>query len=290
MDTFKISYVGGVADDHVLDMRRLGYALVGLDHLLSAGLIGMMEFRFPKSRERVDITLVAQPPREGSVEIIGSVMAAYQALQTTFPFLQELIKSKSPDLIWHWLNFSFKWLGGRKSDAEPHLDKCLEFMRDIHSQTMQDRRDERGFLIELLESQRQNTARVAMPIGNDSRALRIGDGDAQTYSEIDIPMAAAIRSKDELNISDLLEIDLRIDGITKHSDRATVEFLSDPEKYHYAEIRDPAIHAPDNVYFRALASSQPIRVIARLSYKGDDVHRVYVLVAKDENDPLPHVA
>ena len=103
MNDFEISYTGKVADDHQLDMRRFGYAIVGLDHLISSGLIAIVESRIAKSRERVDFTIVAQPPREGSVEVIGALLSAYQATQGTFPFWFELLDKNAPTIIWDWL-------------------------------------------------------------------------------------------------------------------------------------------------------------------------------------------
>ncbi len=287
---FLISYDGFIADEHQLDMRRLGYALVGLDHIVSTGLIGLTEFRFPKGRERLDLTVVAEPPREGSVEIVGSLMPAYQALQPAFPFLLDLIKAKAPDLVWDWLSATFKWLGGRKIEAEPHIEKCVEFMRDAHEAVINDRKDERKFIIELIESVRFNAKQVAMPVGNSSRRLLIKSENGEDPTEIDAAVAAVIRSKDDLEISGIQEINVRIDGISKHSGRASIEFVEDPEHYHYAEIKDPAVYAHGNAYVQALDSGRPIIVFARMTYKGGEIHRVYILATKEGDDPFSRAA
>jgi hypothetical protein len=277
MDDFKISYEGLLADDHRLDMRRFGYAIVGLDHLISAGVIALTEHRYTRPRERVDFTIVAKPPREGSVEVIGGLVSAYQALQASFPFVVEMIKAKCPDLVWHWLSFCFNHLGGRPADAEKHLDKLIEFMGKVHSETLQDRKHEREFLLKVLEGERQNAARVVMPLGNSSETLSIGGPETYELTEIDVPMAAAIRSKEDLRVSDISETSLRIDGITKHSNRASVELMEDLGRFYHAEIRDPLIREPDNQYFRALANNQTLTAITRFSFKGEDIHRVYIL-------------
>jgi hypothetical protein len=280
-DAFKISYEGLLADDHQLDMRRFGYAIVGLDHIVSAGLIAISERRVPRPRERVDFTIVAEPPREGSVEVLGGILSAAQALQTSFPFLIELLRAKAPDLVWHWLSLTFNWLGGRKKEAEPHLEYVVDAMRGIHGDTLRDRQDERAFILKLVESLRQNAARVAMPLGESSEILRIGSDQAAQITNIDVPMASAIRSKDELAVSDICQVELKIDGITKHSNRASVAFLDDPAKFYHAEIRDPVIAQTGNPYVRALDSNHAIKVFVRLSHKNDEIHRVYVLGTQD---------
>lgn len=290
MEEFVISYDGYSADQHQIDMRRLGYALVGLDHIVSAGLIGLTQGRFPKGRERIDLTIIAEPPKEGSVEIVGGFMAAYEALQPAFPFLLDTLKSKGTDVVWNWLSASFKWLGGRKEEAEPHIDKLIDFMKGSHEGTLNDRANEREFILELIESLRPNAANVARPVGSSSRRLLIKDESVPEPTEIDSAMAAAIRSKENLKVSDLKEIDIRIDGITKHSNRATIEFAHEPNKFYYADIKDPIVNVQGNAYIRALDSGQPISVIARITYKGDEIHRVFVLAEKRDGDPFETAA
>jgi len=217
-------------------------------------------------------------------------MPVYQAFQPAFPFLLDMIKSKAPDLVWDWLSAAFKWLGGRKTDAEPHIDRCLEFLQEVHKDTLTDRKDERKFIIDLIESLKFNAKQVAMPVGNSSKRLLIGRHLSEEETEVDAAIAAVIRSKDDLPLSEIKEIEVRIDGITKHSGRSTVEFVNDPDHFYYAEIKDPAVNVHGNAYVQALDSGQPIVVFARMSFKGDEVHRVYILAVKDENDPFSRAA
>jgi hypothetical protein len=289
---FEISYRGLLADDHRLDMRRLGYAIVGLDHIASAGLFALATGRVPKSRERLEFTIVAETPREGSVEIVGALISASQALQTTFPFFLELLREHGPKFLWHWFSLVFKRLGGRYKEAEPHLEAVLDTFEAVHEGVLRDRENEREFVLKLVESLRHNAGQVAMPLGESSETLLISDAENNNETLIDVPMASAIRSKDQLEIGDVQEMDLIIDGITLHSNRATVMFPSDCEekKFYHAEIRDPLFGNRGNPYVRALDDHRAIKVLGRLSYKNDEIHRVFILATKQSPGSLydPH--
>ncbi|MEO1731085.1 MAG: hypothetical protein AAFR64_10125 [Pseudomonadota bacterium] len=277
MSGFLLSYRGFIADQHQLDLRRFGYALVGLDHLISTGIIGLTEFRFPKGRERIDLTIVAEPPREGSVEIVGTLLSAHQALQPAFPFLLDLLKSKAPDLIWDWLSAVFKWHGGRKEEAEPHIERLTQVVERLSSDIHKDRQNEREFILELVDSVKPNAAKVARPVGDSSKTLSLPSPITGEETVIDSAMAAAIRSKEDLKVSELKEIEVFIDGFTNHSSLGTIAFIEDPEAYHYAKITDPLVNVKGNPYTEALHNRSPIKVLARITYKADAVHRVFVL-------------
>lgn len=151
MADFIVSYDGLTASQHRMDMRRFGYAMVGLDHVITGGLIALSEHRVAKPRERVPFDLVASDPKRGSVELFGALMAGYQGSQGNLPFLVQLLNDAFPDLLWHWLSWVFKSLGGREKEAEPHFEKLLEFMGKVHSQEKTDRERERRFLIQVLD-------------------------------------------------------------------------------------------------------------------------------------------
>ncbi len=116
-----LSYDGLQASQHRIDMRRFGYAVVGFDHIVTYGVIALTERRLARPRERLDFDVVAGEPGAGSVELLGALMAAYQGTQGNLPFLIQLLNDRFPDILWHWLSWVFKTLGGRPNEADPQF-------------------------------------------------------------------------------------------------------------------------------------------------------------------------
>src|SRR5690554_2984448 len=78
-------YDGGFSADHKINMRQFGYSLLGVDRVISKGLITLSERRLPKRREHLPFQLVVKGPNRGSVEVFGALMTAYQAGQGSLP-------------------------------------------------------------------------------------------------------------------------------------------------------------------------------------------------------------
>lgn len=277
MADFIVSYDGLTASQHRMDMRRFGYAMVGLDHVITGGLIALSEHRVAKPRERVPFDLVASDPKRGSVELFGALMAGYQGSQGNLPFLVQLLNEAFPDLLWHWLSWVFKSLGGREKEAEPHFEKLLEFMGKVHSQEKTDRERERRFLFQVLDRIIPNAAAVAVPVGESSDVLRFKNPSGGKITEIGVAEAAAIRSKEPLEVGDPRSMRIRIDGLVRHTNRGSIELPSEPGRYYPAEIRDPVFEMSPNPYIEAMNNDQLIDVQAVPSFNSDEIHRLYIM-------------
>lgn len=272
-----LSYDGLAASEHRMDMRRLGYAMVGLDHIVTYGVVAVVEWRMARPRERVDFELVAEAPKAGSVDILGALIAAHQGLQANLPFLIQIINDKAPDILWYWVSFVFKRLGGREKEADKHLEKILDLMDKMHEREKLDRDKERQTLLQVVDRLAPHASSVAVPVGDLANVLRFRRRSDGATTEIGVPEAAAIRSKEPLEVGDETLMMLRIDGLTKHTNRGSVELPEEPGRYYPAEIRDPVFEVSPNPYISAMNGDEVIHVRVVPSYRAGELHRLYIM-------------
>lgn len=272
-----ISYDGLQASQHRIDMRRFGYAIVGIDHILTYGIIALAERRIARPRERIEFDVVASSPQEGSVELIAALFTSYQGTQGQLPFLIQLINEAAPDILWHWLSWVFKKLGGRDKEADPHFDKLMEFKEKFLTEEKLDRERERQFLLQVIDRLSPHASAVAVPVGQSSNVLQFRKPDGKEVTEIGVPEAAAIRSKEPLEVGDPRSMRVRIDGLIKHTNRGSVELPDEPGQFFTAEIRDPIFEQTPNPYIAAMNSAEAIEVNAVPSYRGGELHKLYIM-------------
>lgn len=273
-----LSYDGLQASGHRMDMRRLGYAMVGLDHIITAGVIVLLERRIARPRERLVFDVVATEPRKGTVGILGAMVTAYTGLQGTLPYAVEVLKDKAPDFVWYWVCFVFKKLGGRDKEAEKLLDKVMDNFQAVHGMNLDDRQREREFVLRLVEQLKPSAAQVAVPMGVSADTLRIArEPESERFAEIGVPEAVAIRSKEPMEVGDPRLMKVRIDGLTKHTNRGSVEMVEEPGRYVSAEIRDPLFETTPNPYISAMNSDESIEVNVVPSYKGGELFKLYIM-------------
>lgn len=272
-----ISYDGLQATQHRMDMRRFGYAIVSVDHIITYGIIALSEQRVARSRERIEFDVVASSPHEGSVELIGALATAYQGTQGNLPFLIQIINETMPDLLWHWLSWVFKKLGGRDKEADPHFEKLMEFTSKFLTEEKLDRERERQTLLKVIERLAPHAAAVAVPVGQSSNVLTFRKADGSAETEIGVPEAQAIRSKEPLVVGDPRIMRLRIDGLIKHTNRGSVELPDEPGQFFSAEIRDPIFEQTPNPYIAAMNSAEEIEVNAVPSYRAGELHKIYIM-------------
>lgn len=273
-----LSYDGLQAKCHRMDMRRLGYAMVGLDHIITAGVVALLELRPARPRERLMFDVIAAEPRKGTVGILGGMISAYTGLQGTLPYAVEILKDKAPDFVWYWVCFVFKKLGGRDKEAEQLLDKVMDNFQAVHGMNLEDRQREREFILRLVEQLKPSAAQVAVPMGESADTLRIArEPSSERFAEIGVPEAVAIRSKEPIEVGDPRLMKVRIDGLTKHTNRGSVEMADEPGRYVNAEIRDPLFEATPNPYISAMNSDEMIEVNVVPSYKGGELFKLYIM-------------
>jgi hypothetical protein len=289
---FAVIYDGRDASAHRIDMRRYGRALIGVDRIVNAGLIGLTERRIPTGRERNRLLIDVSQPKPGSVEAIGVVMAVYQGLQPYLPFILEQMKKKGVDIVWTWLAACFNVLGGRPNEAEKLIDKLVEFMNDVDERHVADRQREREawqtelentreFVLRLIDAQRSAARDVVSPLGTSASELRLGHDASHVPTEIDEAMAASVRSNTPIIVGDLETVDIEIDGFRRSQGNVWVRRIAIDDDWIKADVRDPSFDESHNQYMEAASTGAALKVAAKPTYKDGGIFKLFILHTVD---------
>lgn len=270
------SYDGDMATNHRLSARDLGPALVGLDAIVSS-LFKMLETRAVQRKKprEASLILTVKEPRAGSFELAWIAQTA-PALLPLWPHFTDAIQSK---LVEHFVNYVMLWFGGRRREADNHMDKMLDLLAAESERQHEDRQREREAIYADAQRQREHIrqllhdqalalhgqAKLAVaPVGRSATMFRTGAGGGDQPS-IDEATADAIRAKDEVEVSEVMEMTFRIDGM---SDRRRTMSVYDPEdeeggRIISAVISDPAFDMVGNIYKRAYFDGAPITLTGK---------------------------
>lgn len=274
----RIRFDGGDADHNVIDMRLFGEALIGLDRIVSDGLIAISEHRVPKRGERAPLLLKAKEPIEGSVDLQGYLQESAGLLMLGVPF----IKDYGADLIRDWFKGVISYFSGRPDIAE----KTMETIADISAQHLaaRDASEERmqeerrlwfGALMQTLQRLGPAAAQAVAPIGRSAHRLGFST-DNNPPIEVDEETADALREHGEVEIGDLREFVLRVDGFTFHTRKLSIEH-PDRNGYMLADVQDPIFNETSNPYTIAAERKALIRVMAKPGYRADRLEKLFIM-------------
>ena len=228
----KIQYEGLDADKHMLDLRAFGEAAIGLDKLTNTGLIALSDLRLPKKGERFPMRVVANEPEEGSFE-----WAVYLApiAASVLPIVHEMFYTKAAEVLWHWISWVTSMMGGRKKEADPHFDALVEITKDIHRGRADGEKRLMEFMLGVLDRLQPAAKGLVAPVGPSADTAKLladqTGGPKLLTHQIDVPMADAIRSKDKLEVGDMENMRLRVDGLIHHNRQLKVEHPDIPGKF-----------------------------------------------------------
>jgi len=260
--------------DHMIDMRRLGQALIGLDRVITIGWLAVTERRVPRRNERLSFNVVAGEPKANCVSVLANIATAAQG---TLPFAMPLIQAAAPDLIWNWVSYVFKMLGGRMKEADPHFERLMELTQSLHQGSLIDREKDRAFFLQVLNLVKAPAGNIIAPVGVSSSSISFVEPASGATTTLAFPEAEAVRSKEPLEVGDMQTMKIRIDGLIKHTRRATVVRPEEPARFLSAEVRDPAFDQTPNVYTDALGADAEITVLATPSYRAGELFRLYIM-------------
>lgn len=271
MEQFRIEirYDGIDAADQVIDMRLFGESLIGLERALSTGLNTIVHGAIPRSRARPTLEIKASPIRPGSVELDAIVEMAKGAL----PIVSSLVIQHGPKIARLLLSAIIKKNAGQKKQSEADVDQLVELAK-INAA---DRASERQLISDLVDRLAPTAAPIVAPVGRSCEALRISDGTDTT--EVDVPMAQAVRSKAELEVSEMMHMRIRIDGVVVHTRTLKVEDPDEAGRFVSAEVRDPAFTDGENIYTRSITKFLDVQ--AKATYRDGRLYKLHVMDAKE---------
>lgn len=274
-----IKYEGGDADKHLVDMRLLGRSLQGFDQIMSAGIIFYIHKRIPKRGERAPVVVKTHAPKEGS----QTIKAILDTAQFVLPLVWPSLTDGSSSYLWNFVSYIIKVNGGRKSEAKQHEDTILKILKDQAEERKQtldtwmtNEAEWRNGLLHLANRLIPHSINAVAPIGASVKTTSFSTGTAMP-TLIDEPIAEAIRSEGEIEISDIEVLDLKTDRFIHHNRRLNVLNPFKSDSYINAEINDPSAEIAPNSYSDAANRKATIRVHAKIAKRGQDVEKIYVL-------------
>lgn len=281
----RFRYVGGDADMHAIDMRLFGESLIGLDRIISDGLIAIVNERVPKRGERAPLILKAKEPEQGSVEIQGFLQEAQGLLALGMP----LLLSCGADLVWDWVKSVIYFYSGKRDLADTAMEAIVQMQQD--QLAARDRSEQRAHeeRLEMLAILRDTIGRLGpaaaqsvAPIGPSVRVLGITTADKPPV-EVDEPTADLLREHGEIEIGDLQQMVLRTEGFIFHTKKLSVEH-PDRGGFLLADVQDPLFAEESNPYTLAAQRKALIRVQAKPGYRSGRLEKLYIMDFQGEVD------
>ncbi|AFO91557.1 hypothetical protein [Phaeobacter inhibens] len=262
-------YDGHDADRHVLPARELGGALVALDKLTSILFNSLQAQKpIPRTPSKSFISLMAKPPEQGSVDLPALITESAWLL----PLAADMGAAVRGKLVEHFVNYVLLLFGGRNAEAEKTMDRLLDIVQKSQQLQHEDRQKERDdrqlerehvrqIVHELASTQRAAAKVVVKPIGRSSREFSAYTDDESII--IDEATADAIRSKEEVEVSDLVEMEFRVDGLVRQERKLRVFDPENADRELWVQIADPTFDEEPNVYLQALVEHRTLRLIGK---------------------------
>lgn len=274
-----VRFEGGHANEHYLRSRQLGESLIGFERLIAAGLFAVERGRLPRGRERMPFAVYATAPQRGSLEVWLLENAAFLQL------FQELYLSGTKDLIWHWINWVILRFGGRPRGAATHMDSFFDLHKQYISLQKQVEANRHDEIMAAIGTLANSTRQAVSPIGRSCDRMFFGNGEPGRTTEVDAPMADAIRSRSKLKVVDMDTVLVRVDGLTHHNRQLKVAYPEEPKRFLTAVVRDPVFEVTPNVYTHAATEQGLLEVRAKATMKDGRIQKLYVMDAKRVLDP-----
>ena len=276
-----IQFKGADADRHHLDMRRMGEALIGFQRIISVGLFVLEVGRYPKHRESLPITVRATGPKSGSIEFLSWV----EVTPSLLPLLHEVSLAGASELIWRWTSCVLHKIGGRTNDANKNMSKLIELIdklderklnviTEMHERDMNVITEMHGRNMNVLERaiNRLSSAsrQVVSPVGHSCDQIDLSSPKKDEWlTTIDHPMADAIRSKQKLEVSDMKQMCIKVDGFSHHNRQLKVVHPDDPDRFITARVRDPAFNEAPNIYTEAATMEKELNASVKITTNKD---------------------
>lgn len=269
--TFK--FEGRQADKHLISALNLGRSLIGIDRLSNAGLVFFDTGRNPKQRERSNVQVFASTPSAGSVDLITFIANAPFVL----PIAKDFITSGGSKILFHFSGYVLSKFSGRGGDAEKYLEALTKINRDNNEFKLKSEAQWQGAFISMVERLVSPARSIVSPVGMEASKLTLTDETSRMSLTVDEPMADAIRSADDVTITDEENIEVLVDGIIHHSKQLKIVHPNQNGRYITAEIRDPMFDIVPNKYSEAASMKGSLKVVARSMLKGGELLKLYIM-------------
>jgi hypothetical protein len=275
---FRLTYDGGDADHHVIDMRLLGASLQGADKIISDGLILLVHGRPPRRGERAPVIAKVREPAPGSYDLVGALQDYAWLLPLGLPVAQQVVGTH----ISEWLAAVKACFSGRPDLAEAAMQALVDLNRDhlaardaAEARVHEERMGYLDAIRQTLTQQQKPLEQFVAPVGRSVTSATFAPAGARSVS-VNLEDADAIRASGEVSWTDLQQVQLKTDGFRFHTNGLSIE---NPERdgYLMAKVSDPRFEQQENAYTAAAQRRAEIVVLARKGYRGEELVKIDIV-------------
>ncbi|MCS6623326.1 hypothetical protein N0B44_10415 [Roseibacterium beibuensis] len=245
------------------------------------------EAQATRSPSPTTVSLDVFAPEAGCIDV-----SLFAGVASGFmPFVASMQEAVRAKLCEHIVSYVMLRWGGRRTEAEDHLKMALDIIENQNERFAEDRRHEREttamdrqrereHIEALFRSQadlhKADAAKAARPVGESCRSMTITNGD--TSVEVDEATAEAVKAKEELEVSDIIEMTFQVDGIELSSKTLKVFDPETPTRRVKVHISDPAfdpLHQSENPYETAVQRRSRIKLTGKATRKPDGTLKTF---------------
>lgn len=248
-----ISFKGAQASENQLNMRQLGKSLIGMDRIISIGLDIMERGEIRKNIKRSPFEIRVAEPRSGSFEIY----AWLEASSLFLPLFHEVFLTGASEILWRWTSTVLLKNSGRHKESTEHYAQLIDVVGSV-VETVNEIDLRRHEEILTLQKLKQPCRDVVSPVGDSCDRIILSVGDKNT--EIDLPMAHVIRSREQLFVSEIKRIVVKVDGFNHQNRQLKVTHPDFPNRFFTAYVRDPDFGNRPNIYTDAAVNQKTLLV------------------------------
>ncbi|MEL3890879.1 hypothetical protein V6B08_11425 [Ferrovibrio sp. MS7] len=284
---FTIKFDGLDAHHNRMDLRTLGVSISGVSKILNSAASTLLWGEVPKKKAIPRIKFYAAP-----VEKPGSYPIPVEALFTdpsTINLMSEWLAALGSEAIQRLFSIVMLSSSARSNEVDAHFAALMELTQKIREDAAASQQlllarnaESESRLIDLVKHLTKENQKFVIEattaIGNTCSQMQLGELRTGGVV-IDIPTAQSIRSPDKVEIGDLTQYRVVIDGFVAHN--MTVQmFINGDDKSHITgDLADPQAKVYPNIYTQNIRHKM-LEITAKPTFKGGAIHRLTVMDAK----------
>lgn len=249
----RIEYNGLDAKHDMLELRELSISLGGASKLLRMSSHLLFAGEIPSKNAPVRTKFYAKPVEAGCfpVEIIGSIDG------DLFGITSEVIAGLGAEIIQRLMTIAILMPSGRSKETAQHFEALMELTKQIQQDKMASQEmlisrwaesESRMFEMAKMLADRGHSATIdaVHPIGRTCSEQSFGNQNKGGVI-VDLPTAQSIRSGLKLEIGDMAEYNVTLDGVIIHNRTCRLYVEGEGDRVITGDLVDPVADEWPNI-------------------------------------------
>ncbi|MEA2985767.1 MAG: hypothetical protein QOD94_2021 [Alphaproteobacteria bacterium] len=261
-----LKYVGGDADENLIDLLSLGQSLQGAARILRSSGHFALTHQYERQVSLLQVRVLATPAVPGSYDLMNLVMP----IGSVLPFMADPAMKLVPEVAKYVVS---RVLG--KLRGKPHMHVLLDKVLEENAATRRDAFDlARHALDKMAEASRPAVKQMAAPIGVTCETVQLS-GPTDEPVIIDQADKDALEDEDDtIKPEDTFRVYLSEVDMKSASCKLSLDQANPLNDRFTANISDVSIKKPDNEYTASMGKWITVR--ARAIYRADQLHRLII--------------